>query len=100
MPALYIPTLMTAVYNLAKGSACVLRFHIATEGGWDAGGASACLLAAALLWTGAPLSLAILLALFGTAASFGLLRRYYGGIGATAAADVGQGAGKVPPEAA
>ena len=78
VPALYIPTLMTAVYNLAKGSACVLRFHIATEGGWDAGGASACLLAAALLWAGAPLSLAILLALVGTAASFRLLRRYYG----------------------
>ena len=99
VPALYIPTLMTAVYNLAKGSACVLRFHIATEGGWDAGGASACLLAAALLWAGAPLSLAILLALLGPAASFRLLRRYYGGIDleASGAGGGGQTAHKAPP---
>jgi hypothetical protein len=80
VPALYIPTLMTAIYNLAKSSRCVLRFHIATEGGWDAGGTSASLLAAGLLWAGAPLSLAILLALVGTAAALVLLRRYYDGL--------------------
>ncbi|HEY4263983.1 MAG TPA: MFS transporter, partial [Micropepsaceae bacterium] len=34
---LYIPTLMTAVYNQAKRSPCALRFHVATEGGWDIG---------------------------------------------------------------
>jgi hypothetical protein len=81
VPALYIPTLMTAIYNLAKGSPCVLRFHIATEGGWDAGGASASLLAAGLLWARAPLWLAILLALVGTTAALRLLRRYYDGLG-------------------
>jgi DHA1 family inner membrane transport protein len=81
VPALYIPTVMTAVYNQAKRSPCVLRFHIAAEGGWDAGAASGCLLAAGLLWAGAPMSLAILLSLLGTAASFCLLRRYYGGVG-------------------
>lgn len=32
---LYIPTLMTAVYTLAKRFPCALRFHVATEGGWD-----------------------------------------------------------------
>ena len=37
---LYIPTLMTAVYTLAKRSPCTLRFHVATEGGWDIGGAA------------------------------------------------------------
>jgi hypothetical protein len=79
--AFYIPTLMTAVYNQAKGSPCALRFHIATEAGWDAGAASACLVAAFLLWAGAPLWLGILLSLFGTAAIFILLSRYYGKVG-------------------
>jgi hypothetical protein len=81
VPALYIPTLMTAIYNQAKGSPCALRFHIATEGGWDAGAAGGCMVAAALLWAGAPISLGILLSLLGTAASFALLRRYYGEVG-------------------
>jgi MFS transporter, DHA1 family, inner membrane transport protein len=81
---LYVPTVMTAVYNQAKGSPCALRFHIATEGGWDAGGAAGCLAVAALLWAGAPIWLGILLSLVGTAALFVLLRRYYGGIDMTA----------------
>src|SRR5262249_24609921 len=37
---LYVPTLMTAVYNQSKRSPCTLRFQVATEGGWDIGGAS------------------------------------------------------------
>jgi hypothetical protein len=78
VPALYVPTLMTAVYNQAKSSPCALRFHIASEGGWDAGAASACMVAAALLWAGAPISLGVLLALPAAAAAFVLLRRYYG----------------------
>ena len=81
VPALYVPTMMTAIYNQAKGSPCALRFHIAAEGGWDAGAASGCKVAAALLWAGAPISLGILLSLLGTAAVFVLLRRYYGKIG-------------------
>jgi hypothetical protein len=81
MPALYIPTLMTAVYNQAKAAPCVLRFHIAAEGGWDAGAAAGCLVAAGLLWAGAPIPFAILLSLLGAAANFALLRRYYGGVG-------------------
>ena len=81
VPALYVPTMMTAVYNQAKGSPCALRFHIAAEGGWDAGAASGCMVAGALLWAGAPISLGILLSLLGTAAIFTLLRRYYGEVG-------------------
>lgn len=76
---LYTPTLMTAVYNQAKRSHCALRFHVATEGGWDVGGASAALITAALLSRNAPLSAGILLALIGACASFLLLRRYYEG---------------------
>jgi hypothetical protein len=74
---LYIPTLMTAVYNQAKRSPCTLRFHVATEGSWDVGGAVGCLLAALLAAAGVPLSAAILLPLIGAAALFVLLRRYY-----------------------
>lgn len=74
---LFVPTQMAAVYNLAKASPCPLRFHVATEGGWDAGGATACLIAALLISLNVPLSAAILLALAGVVASFILLRRYY-----------------------
>lgn len=99
--ALYVPTLMTAVYNQAKGSPCTLRFHIATEGGWDAGGASGCMLAAGLMWAGAPISLAILLSLLGASAAFVLLQRYYARLvlqaSPAAAEDVGQLLSKAPP---
>lgn len=88
VPALYVPTLMTAVYNQAKGSPCALRFHIATEGGWDAGAVSACVITAVLLWAGAPFSLVILLSLLGTAVIFVLLRRYYSDLGTKVLAPV------------
>ena len=81
VPALYVPTLMTAVYNQAKRSPCALRFHIAAEAGWDTGAAIACLAAAILLWAGVPLSFGILLSLIGAVAIFALLRRYYGTVG-------------------
>jgi DHA1 family inner membrane transport protein len=74
---LYIPTLMTAVYNQAKRSPCALRFHVATEGSWDIGSASGCLLAAFLAAVGVPLFAALLMPLLGAAALFVLLRRYY-----------------------
>ena len=74
---LYIPTLMTALYNQAKRAPCILRFQVAAEGGWDIGGGSGCLVAAVLIGFGAPLSAGILLSLLGAAGSFLLLRRYY-----------------------
>lgn len=82
---LYVPTIMTAVYNQAKRSPCPLRFHVVTEGGWDIGGASGCVAAATLSALGAPLSSAILLALAGVALGHFLLHRYYSGIGIGAA---------------
>ncbi len=60
---LYMPSLMTAVYNEAKSSPCPLRFHFAAEAGWDIGGALACLFAAAFYAYGASLQMVILLAL-------------------------------------
>jgi MFS transporter, DHA1 family, inner membrane transport protein len=74
---LYIPTLMTAVYNQAKRAPCTLRFHIATEGGWDFGGATGCLVAALLAAAGLPLSAIILLSFAGIGVSLVLLRGYY-----------------------
>ena len=78
---LYVPTLMTAMYNQAKRSPCPLRFHVATEGGWDIGGASGCVAAATLSALGAPLSTTILLGLAGAALGQFLLQRYYAGVG-------------------
>lgn len=74
---LYIPTLMTAVYNQAKRSPCVLRFHIVAEGGWDVGITGGLLAAAGLVALGVQLGNTILLSLAGAACSFILLGRYY-----------------------
>jgi len=74
---LYVPTLMTAVYNQAKSSPCALRFHAAAEGGWDIGCACGCVVAAIMTALGAPLSSVMLLSLPGVGLSFALLRRHY-----------------------
>lgn len=74
---LYLPTLMTAIYNEAKASPCALRFHFATEGGWDIGGAVACLIGAAAWGAGVPPSFILLLSLFGIVAQARLLWRRY-----------------------
>lgn len=74
---LLAPALGAAVYNLAKASPCPFRFAMATEGGWDIGCFAACVLAAALLAAGVPLSATLLLALPGIAACVFLLWRRY-----------------------
>ena len=74
---LYIPTLMTAVYTMAKHSPCTLRFHVAAEGGWDFGGAAGLLTAALMTSLGAPLSASVLLSLAGVAGGGWMLRRHY-----------------------
>jgi MFS transporter, DHA1 family, inner membrane transport protein len=74
---LYVPVFGTAVYNQAKRSPCTLGFHIASEAGWDLGGASALLVAAGLLQAGVPIGTCILLSLVGAPASFYLLRTYF-----------------------
>jgi MFS family permease len=60
---LYIPSLMTAIYNEAKASQRPLQFHFAAEVGWDVGGSLACLAAAAFSACGLSLQAVILLAL-------------------------------------
>lgn len=74
---LYIPTLMTAVYNQAKRSPCVARFHIASEGGWDVGVSSGLLLEALAVWAGVPVAKTILWSAVGAVFAMVLLRRYY-----------------------
>jgi hypothetical protein len=74
---LYVPALLTAIYNQARRSPCALRFHIAAEGGWDLGGTAALLASAGLLVTGMPMGVAMLLPLLGVVAAFLLLRHYY-----------------------
>ena len=59
---LYVPSLMTAIYNEAKASSCPLRFHFAAEIGWDVGGSLACLAAAALCAYGVSLQAVIMFA--------------------------------------
>jgi hypothetical protein len=63
LSGLYLPSLMTAIYNEAKASACPFRFHFAAEVGWDTGGALACLISAALCANGVSLHAVIALAL-------------------------------------
>ena len=75
--ALYVPTVMTTVYNQAKAAPCVLRFSLATEAGFDIGCAGGCLTAAGVLWAGEPIAWAILPALPGAAVMTALLRRSY-----------------------
>ncbi len=74
---LLVPAQMTPVYNLASVSPCALRFHVAAEGGWDIGCGTACLVAAAFIAYGAPLSHVIPLGFLGLAGQVLLLRRYY-----------------------
>lgn len=77
MPLL-LPTLGSAVYNLAKASPCTLRFNVAAEAGWDLGCMAGCLSGAALVAAGVPISATLLLALPGIAAMAMVLTRHYG----------------------
>ncbi len=61
----------------ARRAPCTLRFHVATEGGWDIGGASGLFCAALALHLGLPLWTGILMSFFGVAAMVVLLQRYY-----------------------
>jgi hypothetical protein len=74
---LYMPTMMTAVYNSAKRSPCVMRFHIAAEGAWDVGISLGLCVCALIVWLGFSISYAILSSLVGVTIVFWQLRKYY-----------------------
>ena len=71
------PTGLAPVYNAAKTAPCTLRFFVATEGACDVGFAAACLVVAALVRLGYPLSASIALSFAGPLMSYIVLRRYY-----------------------
>jgi MFS transporter, DHA1 family, inner membrane transport protein len=71
------PVLMTPLYNMAKASACPLRFNIITEGGWDLGYATGNIIAGLALASSLSVRLPILAGLAAIALSISLLRRYY-----------------------
>lgn len=73
----YLPSWMTAVYNEAKIAPCTFRFQFAAEGGWDAGGVLAGLVAAAFCALGLPVDAVILLALPMIGLQTALLERSY-----------------------
>lgn len=75
--ALQIPVMMARLYNLAKQSACPLRFHMASEAGWDLGCSTGCLIGAGMVWIGAPMGAAILIAVGGHLAVSHMLRASY-----------------------
>jgi hypothetical protein len=57
---LYVPVLMSVVYDQAKRSGEAYRFHFSAEAGWDIGAASGCLAAALLTWGTSLPSLAVM----------------------------------------
>lgn len=71
------PAMGAMIYNLTKSAPCPLRFQIATEGSFDLGVVAACLIAAALVSSGAPLALPILFSLPAQAVMAGVLLRYF-----------------------
>jgi hypothetical protein len=74
---LLAPVQMVPVYILAKESPCALRFHVASEGGWDVGCFACCLFTAYLIANGASLASVMPLAFLGIGAQLFLQRRYY-----------------------
>ena len=77
LAAVVTPVLMTPVYNMAKASPCVFRFHSATEGAWDVGCFAGLIVAAGLAAAGRPLSVPILIALVAALLLVLQLWRYY-----------------------
>jgi MFS family permease len=62
---LYVPVLMSVLYDRAKRSGSAYQFHLSAEAGWDAGAILGCLTSAAVVWSGAPVTLAVLPAALG-----------------------------------
>jgi DHA1 family inner membrane transport protein len=62
---LYYPVLMSVVYDRAKRSGSAYQFHLVAEVGWDIGAILGCLAVAAVAWSGAPSSVAVLPAALG-----------------------------------
>jgi MFS family permease len=75
---LYLSAVNSRIYNAAKQSACTLRFHVYSEGAWDIGAASGCLVAALLAAQGFSFFWPILLGLVGCAIGYVTLQASIG----------------------
>jgi MFS family permease len=73
--ALYIPVIMSHVYDRAKTSGQAYRFHFVMEAAWDIGASTGCLFAALMVTLTATPSLAVLPALLGVLFIYILMRR-------------------------
>ncbi|MGY2050236.1 MFS transporter [Methylobacterium sp. JK268] len=62
---LYVPVIMSAVYERAKQSGSAYRFHLGAESGWDLGAIGGCLSGAAVAAVASHPSLAVLPAALG-----------------------------------
>jgi hypothetical protein len=71
---LYIPVLMSVIYDKAKASGSAYRFHFAAEAGWDIGAGTGCIAAALVAWTTQVPSLAMIPAMIGVAAMYRVVR--------------------------
>ena len=70
---IYATATNSRIYNLAKQSACPLRYHVVAEGGWDLGTAVSCFASAALIYFGFSFFWPLLVALFGCALGYWVL---------------------------
>jgi DHA1 family inner membrane transport protein len=72
---LYMPVLMSRVYNMAKSSACPLRFQVAAEGAWDLSTGLGCCIAGLFLWAGLGYFWPLLMGLASVAMGYRLMGR-------------------------
>ncbi|MBV9078412.1 MAG: MFS transporter [Methylobacteriaceae bacterium] len=68
--SVYVPLMMSAVYERAKRSGAAYRFHFGLEAGWDLGAVAGCCAAATVASFGGIASLAVLPSLLGVAALY------------------------------
>jgi MFS transporter, DHA1 family, inner membrane transport protein len=73
----YATAFNSRIYVLARQTACTLRFHVVAEGGWDAGVAVACLLAALLTVLGFSFFWILISALLGCVLAYVILAPTY-----------------------
>ena len=72
---LYVPVVMSLIYDRAKQSGAAFRFHFAAEAGWDVGAALGCLAAVGVASLTSVPSLVVLPAALGVAATYLCVRR-------------------------
>lgn len=72
---LYVPVFAAVVYRLAKASPCAVRFHVASEAGWDTGATLSLIASAAAIDAGLSVGWIQMLALPALLGSYLVLRR-------------------------